>query len=60
VACHFPLINEFYILFPECLKNMTIEDHYGEAVEFIKKLFLDVRIPFWHFLGIKCFNGIFR
>jgi hypothetical protein len=29
-------------------------------VEFIKKLFLDVRIPFWHFLGIKCFNGIFR
>lgn len=38
-------LQTFYPAFEDCLKNMTIEDHYGEAVEFIKKLFLDVKEP---------------
>lgn len=38
-------LQKFYRNFEDCLKNITIEDHYGEAVEFIKKLFLNVKDP---------------
>ncbi|CAK5043472.1 unnamed protein product [Meloidogyne enterolobii] len=38
-------LKKFYPLFEECLVNITIDDQYGEAVEFIKKMFMNVKEP---------------